>query len=372
MAKKGVIQDVTEKLGRKEPPPEPPLRKEDALSTGSTLLNLALSGMVEGGFFPRRYYSFVGDSGSGKTFLTLTAFAEAARNPRFAKHRLIHDNAEDGALMDFTRFFGRRTDERLEPPAGTRAKPLYSRTVQDFYTTVNRLFKAGDPFIYVLDSMDALSSDEQIQHLRKSRKAKDDEDDKAKGSYGTSKARANSAGMTELNADIRDSDSIIILISHAKMNIGKDAFFKPQTRSGGLSLKFFAAGEIWTSVGSAINTVVNDKNRKVGVNVHLKIDKNRQTGKEGRLLTIPILRDLGIDDVSACVDYLIEEKHWESGKGGMHAPEFYEKTISRDRLIRMIEDEGLEAELRMLVGEVWEGIERKCSSNRKPRYKDED
>jgi hypothetical protein len=76
------------------------------LSTGSTLLNLACSGKVSGGFIKGHYYHFVGDSSSGKTFLCLTCLAEAAINPHFDDYQLIHDDAENGSLFDFGKFFG--------------------------------------------------------------------------------------------------------------------------------------------------------------------------------------------------------------------------------------------------------------------------
>src|SRR6186713_2266183 len=86
------------------------------LSTGSTLLNLGLTDDPFYGLLSGHYYFFVGDSSSGKTWLTMNILAEAAYNPRFASYRLIHDNVEDGALMDVRRFYGKQTARRLEAP----------------------------------------------------------------------------------------------------------------------------------------------------------------------------------------------------------------------------------------------------------------
>src|SRR5262245_46086827 len=97
-----------------------------ALSTGSTLLDLALTGRPGAGFAPGCYYLLVGDSASGKTFLALTALAEAACSPAFAKHRLIYNAPERGARMDVTRFFGKTLAGRLETPDP-------SPTVEEFY-----------------------------------------------------------------------------------------------------------------------------------------------------------------------------------------------------------------------------------------------
>ena len=71
----------------------------DYLGTGSTLLNLACTGKLQGGFLKGHYYSVVGDSSSGKTFLALTCFAEAAINKNFKEFRLIYVLAE-GRLIN--------------------------------------------------------------------------------------------------------------------------------------------------------------------------------------------------------------------------------------------------------------------------------
>src|SRR6516162_7644169 len=104
------------------------LTSSDFLSSGSTLLNLACSGRTRGCFVKGHYFYFVGDTSSGKTFLTLTAFAEACANPNFDEYELVFDNAENGALMNFEKFFGSKMASRVkEPESGN------SVTLQDFY-----------------------------------------------------------------------------------------------------------------------------------------------------------------------------------------------------------------------------------------------
>jgi len=70
------------------------------------LLNLACTGNPNGGFFKGHYFQIVGDSTSGKTFLSLTCLAEANINKHFEDYRFIFDDGEGGALMDLTKFFG--------------------------------------------------------------------------------------------------------------------------------------------------------------------------------------------------------------------------------------------------------------------------
>ena len=141
------------------------------LSSGSTMVNLACSGRSIGAFIKGHYYFFVGDSDSGKTWLCLTCLAEACLNPAFKEYRLIYDATEHGAIMDWERFFGSRLAKRVEPPRMVKGEPIYSETAQDFYYHVSDAIDAGIPFIYILDSQDALSSKEEIDKFKKTKTA---------------------------------------------------------------------------------------------------------------------------------------------------------------------------------------------------------
>ena len=83
------------------------LTNSSFLSTGSTLLNLALTGKPNCGFVKGKYHFIVGDSISGKTFLSLTCLAEAATMPegkaRYDVLRQAEEIAfsEDMAVMPF-------------------------------------------------------------------------------------------------------------------------------------------------------------------------------------------------------------------------------------------------------------------------------
>ena len=135
----------------KAPEKEPPIQSSDWLSTGSALLNLSCSGNAKGGFAKGKYHFIVGDSASGKTWLSLTCLAEAAMNPEFDNYRFIYDNAEDGALMDIQKFFGAKVAERIESPMIDEDGLLdYSSTIEEFYFNVDDAIQEQKPFIYIL------------------------------------------------------------------------------------------------------------------------------------------------------------------------------------------------------------------------------
>jgi hypothetical protein len=102
------------------------------------------------------------------------------------------------------------------------------------------------------------------------------------------------------------------------------------------------------------------------------VRKNRITGKIGkdRSVIFPIYYDHGIDDVGACVDFLVENGHWLETKkdSGLFIATELTITASRNKLIHHIEDKNLENSIRHLCGEVWGQIEDEARVERKPRY----
>ena len=337
------------------------------LSTGSTLLNLAFSGKRDGGLLSGKYYNLVGDSGSGKTFLALTCFAESRKTKAFARYRLIYDNGEDGALMDIERFFGAKVSKDMEPPAGDRDEPEYSYTVENFYDNLNRALKLAReedrPFIYVLDSESVLTSGVEQEKGERERKARL-KGVSEPGSYGDGKAKLHSSNLRRVINPLKVTNSILIMISQTRDNIGAFSF-EDQVRPGGRALKFLACVECWGKVKRRITKEVMGKRRTIGIVMSVKVKKNRLTGYEGTV-SIPIYRSFGIDDVGSCVDFLIESGPWS--KSGRKVKSSYNFEGTKEGLIEFIEREGLEDDLMTTVGEVWEKIEAAIAVKRKKRY----
>jgi len=365
-------------LARRE---KPRLDKEGALSSGSTLLNLACTDTPFYAFMKGGYYYLVGDSASGKTFTTLTCFAEACRKKAFRDYTLIFDDVEGGALMDIEHYFGKSVAERMEAPAYKKGQPVFSDTIESFYYHITDRINAGKPFIYVLDSQDSLGSSAAAKKFAKQKRAAE-EAGEAKGSFGDGKAKYHSENLRNVLAGLKKTRSILIVIGQTRDNLGMS--FEKKTRSGGKALRFYANLEIWTSVKQKIKRPVRGKKRTIGVTCLAEIKKNRVTGKIGkdRAVEIPIYYDLGIDDVGSCVDYLILESHWrkvkKKGKEGVAEEQESKRKIydakellfegSRDAIIAHIEQEGMETTVRKLVAQVWHAIEAECLSHRKRRY----
>jgi RecA/RadA recombinase len=337
---------------------------EDFLSTGSTLLNLACTDRAFRGFAKGHYYFIVGDSTSGKTFLSLTCLAEACKNPNFKNHRFIYDSGEFGALMNIGKFFGQKVADKLEAPSYEDKKnPIFSYTIEEFYYHIDDAVKKGKPFIYILDSMDSLSSEAELEKFNEQKNAFR-KGRQVAGSYGDGKAKKNSTNIRKLLKPLKDSGSILIIISQTRDNLGFG--FEKKTRSGGNSLRFYSTIELWSSVRGKISKVFKGIKRQLGIICQIQIKKNRICGKE-RTVEIPIYHSYGIDDIGSCIDYLIKEGCWKK-KGGSIVAKDWGLKHDREKLIQIIEEKGWENKLRILVSKTWNEIEDSCKVQRKPRY----
>lgn len=327
------------------------LQPSDFLSMGLTLGNLSAYGRTNGGLVKGYIYRLIGKSQSSKTFLAKTILAEAAINPNFANYELIYDDIENGGrLLKTLKFFGGILANRMSAPAfekGTK-RPLFTRTLDDFYRRVNLRLDKGKPFIWIPDSLDALNSDV------------------TKMSDG--KAKMHSQELRRLLGGLEETGSILIMIQHAKVNMG--SVFGGNVTTGGASPEFYSTLDIWLSkmdtIKKSLGKEFNSIEEPIGVNVRCHIKKNRVNGTD-REFDYPLYYDYGIDDIGSCVNWLIYTGHWKKEKGIVTAPEF-KSGLSPNGLIKHIEANDGQRELQVTVGKVWKAIEAKLSSNRKPRY----
>lgn len=334
------------------------LQKSDFLSTGSTLLNLALTEKHYGGFIKGTYVLFVGDTDSGKTFICMTCLAEASINPAFDDYRFVLINKERGMLMDVEHFFGPRVAERLELK--------YCENLEDAYFEFDDMFQEGKPFICVVDSIDALSSEYEGKKFEQ-RKTAARKGTEAKGDFGDGKAKIHSRNIRRILTGLEKSGSIIVFINQSRDNPNAGMFESSKTHSGGRAISFYATMKMWSSVVGSIPRTYKGKKRKIGIKTRIKVNRTRMTGKH-REVEIPIYPSVGIDDIGSCVDYLVSEDHWTKSKSGVITAPDIDFEGQREKLIEHIEENDLEFDVHETVADVWKDIEAACQVKRKSRY----
>lgn len=339
-------------------------KTEDLLPTGSTLLNCACSDNPDGGYALGTVVIGIGDSSSGKSFLMLTALAEACTLPRFDKYDLYYDDAEAAFSFDAKNLFGEDFLYDEETDKG-RVYMFSSDTVQEFYGRMVQALNNKRPFIYVLDSYDFLTEEEEKARAEVTRKKTYGEkltkkEQKSKGGYKTEKVRVFAEVFRRCRRELADTKSLFIVIFQTIDAI--NAQFVSKTRRGGNAPKFAASHELWMRVVDSYES----KGLEIGVDSGVRVKKNKITGKI-RDVSFPIYYNYGIDDIRSCIEFLVEQEYWKLEKRTIIAKHLnFKGTL--DNVIEHIEKNSLEGELRRITGDCWRLREDSVKLNRKRRF----
>ena len=325
------------------------------LSTGSTLLNLAMTGHVSYGISQGSFVLLVGASRAGKTWVALQTLCEAAINKEFKDHRLVCHKPEHGARMNLEKYF---------PPLAKRIEWRSPRVVEEFYYLASDDMKKG-PCVFVLDSMDALVPREDREKFNERKQAFLSGKEVA-GSYGMNKAKDNSANLREIVNDCEATGSIFICIAQSRTNVGFGSQFRPETYSGGKAMRFYCNAEVWFKIKNEFKARVKGKDETIGHRVICKVEKNRESGWEPDIEMHHFISH-GMDDVGGNVAFLVERGHWKEKDKKVHAPEFKFEG-STEALIKQIDNPEGRRTLRLLTAELWRDIESQCKIERQPRY----
>ena len=350
---------------------------DEVIPTGSTLFNLSLSDNYEGGYGIGKFSNLIGDSHAGKSLIALTMLAQCSYLKRFKDFDLIYDDVECANEFDISYLFGQKAEDRI-------ILDIISDSTEDFYGNIYRKIKKGKPFIYILDTFDSISSEEDRERAEQFAAKK-----KVSGTYGTSKPKLASELFRTIKSDIKKVEGFLLVVSQTRDNLGFGAKFQPKSRSGGKALRFYSCHETWLAVRQADTPI---KGLAIGGFTEAKNTKNKITGKK-RSIFIPIYNDLGVDNIGANVDFLIEQNHWkmkklkksdkeevvekkrgrkknedeDSDSKLILASEFGFEGVRR-KIIYEVEQNRLMSELDKIVAEVWRLKEESVRLNRLPRF----
>ena len=342
------------------------------IPSGITLLNCACSDDPAGAFVLGQIVTLPGGSVSGKTMEVLTMLAECCADKRFDEYDLFHDDGEEAVSgIDIPYLFGHLLAERMKPSAFDEEaqEPIPSETIQDFKGRILRLCKdSKKPFIYILDSLDSLTTVEEVEkEYKKAIAAAKSAEAVAelKGSYKTEKAKHVGEALRMIRSKLKKTKSALFIVQQIRANIGK-TFGKETTTSGGLAPFYYSFHQVWmTKIQNHTRTVGGIK-KKIGSRTKAEVTKNKLNGKMQEV-EFDIYYDYGIDDVAANVDFLVGCKWWGKEKETIIAHDLNMKA-GRSGLIEKIENERAEKELQKIVGKAWLEVEESMRINRSRRF----
>jgi RecA/RadA recombinase len=259
--------------------------------------------------------------------------------------------------------FGKRFIQRVKvlSPENEEKKDQPPNTVEEFHYHIMDLLSAGKPFIYFLDSLDNLPSKQELEETQSNYDAWK-KNKESSGSYGMSKQKYLKKEFREIACQVMSTGSSVIPISQTIAAIGSQ--FKQKDRAGGSGLDFNSRIIFWLKHLQAFKL----KDQVIGRKNRVKFSKNHITHKK-RECDLWIFDEIGLDDLRTSIDFLVSQKIWPAVGGWIDPKGMYDgKKYQTQDLIRTIESDDSEDDLKTLLQETWDDIEESLKLQRKSRY----
>lgn len=344
---KSLSKQMKEKKQKKSEPfgGQYPGNDEIMLSTGSTLLDLAISGgRKRGGGIPGGIFVEVfGPSSSGKTVL----LCEIAGAVQRQGGEVMFKDPEARLDQQFAKMFGLDVDliNYDNPDTVPEVfKPIRSWEPKS-EKAVNGIFA---------DSLAALSTDMEL----------DDKDN-----YGMRRAKEFSEELRKTCRVLKNRNMLLVGSNQVRTNIDAGQFQEKDSSPGGRALEFYASLRLKFSSPRKIKKVKKIRGKEfekiIGVESLVTVYKS-SVWQPYNTARLTILFDYGIDDIRSNLQFIKDySKHNIYTIGGESLDR------SMDKSIQIIEDEGKEAvkELREETIDLWEEIQQKFKSNRKEKIR---
>lgn len=250
-----------------------------------------LDRVLGGGWPLGRIANVVGDKAVGKTLIAIEACANFAKT--YPRGHIWYREAEAAFDTRYAEELGLPTSRVDFGPDGVDSS---WETVEDIFEDLERCvaqaIKSKQPGLYILDSLDALSSRAELK------RAID------KGSYGTDKASVMSELFRRLKKRIKQARVAVIIVSQLRDKIGV-MFGEKQTRTGGRALDFYASQIIWLHHKAVLKSTRKGSERVTGVRIRARCKKNK-VGPAFRECEFVLRFGYGVDDMEASLGWLKE------------------------------------------------------------------
>lgn len=314
------------------------------ISTGSTLLDLAISGgRIRGGGLPGGILvEAFGPSGSGKTVL-LSEIAGAIQ--RLGGNIMFHD-PEARLNKQFAQMFGLELEDK------DYHKP---DTVPEVFKAVRDWEPAGKKIHGIMaDSLAALSTDQEMEK---------EEGDK----MGMRRAKEFSEQLRKTCRIIAEKNYLMCCSNQVRVNIDAGPYGQKYTTPGGVAFEFYSSLRLRFLKPEKIKEkkMIHGKEvqRVIGVEVLIEVAKS-SIWKPYRSAPVTILFDYGVDDIRQNLQFIKDfskQSIYTLGGEGL--------AKSLNDSIKIIEEDKLETVLKEEVIDLWERIERQFDSDRKPKIR---
>jgi recombination protein RecA len=254
----------------------------DFISTGATMLDIAVSNRPNGGIAVGRITELTGLEGSGKSLVGAQLIANTQRRGGVA----VLIDTETATNPEFFKAVGIDMNKLVY---------VHLSTVEDIFDAITNIIekvrtgKEKDKLVTIIvDSVAAASTKKEM------------EADFGKDGYATDKAIIISKAMRKITGLLGRERIALVFTNQLRQKMNAPAFSDPWTTSGGKAIAFHASTRIRLSL---IGKIQDTNKNVVGVHVKAVVVKNR-LGPPHRTAQFDIYFDRGIDDYGSWLDVL--------------------------------------------------------------------
>ncbi len=314
---------------------------ETMISTGSTLLDLAISGgRVRGGGIPGGIMvEAFGPSGAGKTVL----LCEIAGAVKRQGGQVMFRDPEARLNRRFARLFDLDVDEiEYDTPS----------TVTEVFEPIRKWDPEPEGVIHGIfaDSLAALTTEWE---------------EEGKDQYGMRRAKEFSEQCRLTCRELVKKNLLLVCSNQVRQNLDAGPYGQKYKSPGGEAIGFYSSLRLRFSSGSKIKRKVRVKGKEiarvVGIETEIEVFKS-SVWKPYRSAPIYILFDYGIDDIRANLKFVKSIR-----KTSVYMVGDEKLSNSLEEAIRLVEDYELEEDLKDETIELWEEIEDQFEQKRKPK-----
>ena len=263
---------------------ETPTDITDWVSTGSTLLDLAISNRPNGGLAAGRITEINGLEGTGKSLIGAHALASTQKKGGLA----VYIDTESAVSAEFLQSIGVDTKSMMY---------IHLETVEDIFDAIETIVTKvresdNDKLVTILvDSLAAASTKVEMDA------------DFDKDGWATSKAIVLSKAMRKITQLTARQKVCLIFTNQLRQKMGV-MFGDPWTTSGGKALPFHASTRIRLK---NMGQIKDTKKNTIGIKIRAQVIKNR-LGPPLRSAEFPLYFDKGIDDFGSWLTIMKDHK----------------------------------------------------------------
>ena len=313
------------------------------VSTGSTLLDLAISGgRIRGGGLPGGILVEVfGPSGSGKTVVLCQIAGEVQKQGG----EILFNDPEARLNKRFATMFGLsvKSIDIKNPDTITEVFAPIRKWEPESNDVLNAVF---------VDSLAALSTKLEMTNPQGD-------------TMGMRRAKEFSEELRKTCRIIKHKNILVVCSNQIRGSGDASPYAEKTIAAGGYAIGFYSTVRLRFSnvVKQKITRKIhsNDIDRIIGITTRVDVYKN-STWSSYRSAPLTIIFDYGIDNIRENLRYVKQMQ-------GKTVYTLRDRQLSKslENSIAIIEKEGLEKELEEQVIDIWEGIEAQFASNRKRR-----